>query len=37
VKEGLFQVLVTSLSAPVVLALFSYMAKLWRRWLLIRT
>jgi rod shape-determining protein MreD len=37
VKEGLFQVLVTSLSAPVVLALFSSMAKLWRRCLLIRT
>ena len=37
VKEGLFQVLITSLSAPVVLALSSYLAKLWRRWLFIRT
>jgi rod shape-determining protein MreD len=36
VKEGLFQVLVTSLSAPVVLATFAYAEKLWRRWLLIR-
>jgi hypothetical protein len=36
VREGLFQVLVTSLSAPIILALFSYLEKLWRRWLLIR-
>jgi rod shape-determining protein MreD len=37
VKEGLWQVLVTSLTAPVILALFAFAEKLWRRWLLIRT
>jgi rod shape-determining protein MreD len=37
VKQGLLQVIVTSLSAPVVLALFSQLEKLWRRWLLVKT
>ena len=37
VQQGLLQVIVTSLSAPVVLFLFSQLEKLWRRRLLIRT
>jgi rod shape-determining protein MreD len=37
VRQGLLQVIVTSMSAPVVLALFSQLEKLWRRWLLIKT
>jgi rod shape-determining protein MreD len=33
VKQGLLQVSVTSLSAPIFLGLFSQLQKLWRRWL----
>jgi hypothetical protein len=32
-KQGLFQVGVTSLSAPIFLGLFSLLQKLWQRWL----
>jgi hypothetical protein len=37
VKQGLLQIGVTSLSAPIVLGLFSLLEKLWRRWLLIKS
>jgi hypothetical protein len=37
VKQGLLQIVVTSLSAPIVLGLFSLLEKLWRRWLLIKS
>jgi hypothetical protein len=37
VKQGLIQIGVTSLSAPIVLGLFSLLEKLWRRWLLIKS
>lgn len=37
IKQGLFQIGVTSLGAPIVLGLFSQSEKLWRRWLLIKT
>jgi rod shape-determining protein MreD len=37
IKQGLYQISITSLCAPFVLGLFSQLEKLWRRWLLIRT
>ena len=37
VKQGLFQIGITSLSAPIVLGSFGQLEKLWRRRLLIRT
>jgi rod shape-determining protein MreD len=36
VQEGALQIVVTSLSAPIILALFSRLDILWRRWLLIK-
>jgi rod shape-determining protein MreD len=37
VRQELFQIGVTALSAPIVLALFGLLEKLWRRWFFIKT
>jgi hypothetical protein len=37
VRQGLLQIGITALSAPIVLALFGGLEKLWRRWFFIKT
>jgi rod shape-determining protein MreD len=37
VHQGLLQIGVTALAAPVVLALFGWLERLWRRWFFIKT
>ena len=37
VREGLLQIGITALSAPIVLALFGLLERLWRRWFFIKT